>query len=82
MLSAFRDGTFSTEEALNPSTAMDNEVAEAFANIVPEVDNDGYYLISTPEQFVAYRALFLNYNSYDSISQDLKKAERDILINF
>ncbi len=62
MLSAFRDGTYSTEEALNPSTAMDNEVAEAFANIVPEVDNDGYYLISTPEQFVAYRALFLNYN--------------------
>ena len=62
MLSAFRDGTYSTEEALNPSTAMEGEVAVALANIVPEVDNDGYYLLSTPEQFVAYRALFLNYN--------------------
>jgi len=59
MLEAFRDGSFSMEEALNPSLALDGSVAEAYLNIVPQKDKDGYYLLSNPKQFVAYRALFL-----------------------
>ena len=62
MLNAFRDGSYSTEEALDPSKALEGEVAEAFVNIVPEKDEAGYYLVSNPKQFVAYRALFLGYD--------------------
>ena len=62
MLNAFLDGSYSTEEALDPSKALEGEIAEAFVNIVPEKDEAGYYLISNPKQFVAYRALFLGYD--------------------
>ena len=57
MLSAFSSGAYSTEEALNPVTALEGAQAEAVATIVPEKDKDGYYLVSNPKQFVAYRAL-------------------------
>ena len=63
MDAAFRNGTFSTEEALHPETALSPEAAEALVNIVPEKDDAGYYLISNPKQFVAFRALV---NSLDN----------------
>ena len=59
MLNGFFYGTFSTEQALNPTTVMSDGAAEVIANIVPKQDEDGYYLIANPKQFVAYRALFL-----------------------
>ena len=59
MLDAYRDGTFSTEQALNPGTALEGEVGEALTTIVPQKDQDGYYLITNPKQFVSYRA-FVN----------------------
>ena len=60
MLNAFSKGSFSTEEALNPATALSAKQAEAITTIIPEQDEEGYYLISNPKQFVAYRSLFLN----------------------
>ena len=63
MDAAFRNGTFSTEEALHPETVLSPEAAEALVNIVPEKDDAGYYLISNPKQFVAFRALV---NSLDN----------------
>ena len=60
LFNAFREGKYSIEEALNPSTTLKGAEAEAYANCLPEVDEEGYYLISTPQQFVTYRALFLN----------------------
>ncbi len=60
LFNAFREGKYSIEEALNPSTTLKGAEAEAYANCLPEVDEEGYYLISTPQQFVTYRALFIN----------------------
>lgn len=57
MYDACNNGTFSTEEALNPAKAFGEEMAAAIAAIVPDQDEEGYYLISTPQQFVAFRAL-------------------------
>ena len=54
---AFCTGSYSTEEALNPATALEAAQAEALTTIVPEKDEEGYYLITNPKQFVAYRAL-------------------------
>ena len=59
MLNACNDGSFSMEQALNPAEALDDVAAETLTNIMPKQDEDGYYLISNPKQFVAYRALFL-----------------------
>ncbi|MBQ7527776.1 MAG: dockerin type I repeat-containing protein [Bacteroidaceae bacterium] len=63
MYDAFNDGTYTTEQALNPTSAMSPETAELLATIVPEKDDDGYYLIANAKQFVAYRALV---NSLDN----------------
>lgn len=60
LFNAFHDGSYSIEEALDPSKKLKGAEAEAYANCLPEVDEDGYYLISSPMQFVAYRALFIN----------------------
>lgn len=60
MLDAFAKGTYSTEEALNPALALTAKQAEAVTSIIPEQDEEGYYLISNPKQFVAFRSLFLN----------------------
>ena len=54
------NGSFSLEQAANPASALGEETAAAIAAIVPEQDKDGYYLISTPQQFVAYRAIVIN----------------------
>ena len=53
LFDAYYDGTYSTEEALNAAALNIPTVAE----IVPTQDEEGYYLISTPKQFVAYRAV-------------------------
>ena len=60
LFNAFHDGSYSIEEALDPSKKLKGAEAEAYASCLPEVDEDGYYLISSPMQFVAYRALFIN----------------------
>ena len=59
MKAAFFEGTYSTEEAINPAIVLSAEQAEAVTTIMPEQDEEGYYLISNPKQFVAFRALFL-----------------------
>ena len=52
-------GSYSTEEALS-AAAMENPVT---AGIVPVQDEDGYYLISTPKEFAAYRNIASEINS-------------------
>ena len=51
LYNAYFLGSYSTEEALS-AAAMENPVT---AGIVPVQDEDGYYLISTPKEFAAYR---------------------------
>jgi hypothetical protein len=62
MYYAFRDGTFSTEQALDPSTGLTGDVVEVLANIMPKMDDEKYYLITNSKQFVTYRSLFLSYD--------------------
>jgi len=50
---AYKYGTYSVEEALNPSALKNPTIA----NIMPAQDKDGYLLISTPKQFVAYSTI-------------------------
>jgi len=50
MLTAYENGSYSTEEALNPEALNSAIVAE----ILPLQDEDGYYLIGTPKQLVAF----------------------------
>ena len=57
---AYTDGSYSTEEALHPEA----NVADALASIVPAQDADGYYLIGTTKQFVAYRAIASEVDKY------------------
>lgn len=52
---AYARGSYSIEEAKNAAAANIPELSD----IVPLQDEDGYYLISNPKQFVAYRAIFL-----------------------
>ena len=59
MNNAFRDGSFSTEEALDPATGLGEVLGEVLSTIMPKQDEAGYYLISNPKQFVAYRALVI-----------------------
>ena len=75
MFEAFREGTYSTEEALNPVIALEGEEAEAVATIVPVQDEDGYYLLSNPKQFVAYRGLV---NSKDNTLKAKLAADIDM----
>ena len=46
-------GTYTTEQAKNLNV-MDNPIVK---DIMPVQDEDGYYLISTPRQFAAYRSI-------------------------
>ena len=58
LFNAFQEGSFSTEQALNPKAQITDAAALAtIANIVPEQDADGYYLIGNRQQFAAYRAI-------------------------
>ena len=62
MYTAFSDGTYSTEEALNPQVS--DVAAAAIAAIMPEQDKDGYYLIGNTKQFVAYRTIASEIDKY------------------
>ena len=55
---AYANGSYSTEEALNPPAL--SEISE----IVPSQDENGYYLIGTTKQFVAYRTIASEVNKY------------------
>ena len=55
---AYANGDYSTEEALNPPAL------NAIADIMPTQDEDGYYLIGTTKQFVAYRTIASEVNKY------------------
>ena len=52
-LTAYQDGSYSTEEALAAANVSD----PAITSVLPTKDEDGYYLISNPKQLAAYRAI-------------------------
>ncbi|MCR4592324.1 MAG: hypothetical protein K5672_04135 [Bacteroidaceae bacterium] len=53
LLIAYADGSYSIEEALNPSVLKDPIIA----SIIPALAEDGYYMISTPKHFASYRTI-------------------------
>lgn len=55
---AYVDGSYNTQEAKN-AAALNFPV---LADILPAEDEEGYLLISTPKQFVTYRALIMEYD--------------------
>ena len=57
---AYQDGSYGTEEALDPAP-MKNPI---IASIVPAQDEDEYYLISSPKQFVAYSTIASEFDKY------------------
>ena len=50
---AYYSGSYSTEEALNPEL-LNNNIVKA---VLPAQDEEGFYLIGTPKQLVAFRAI-------------------------
>jgi hypothetical protein len=64
---AYAKGTYSTEEALKLDALKDPVITK----VIPVQDEDGYYLISTPKHFVAYRA----------IAHDVDKTVKAKLVN-
>ena len=65
MLNGFFDGSYSTEEALNPKSLVEDPTAlAAVEEIMPDQDADGYYLIGNRKQFAAYRAIASEFNKY------------------
>ena len=60
LMAAYLTGSYSTEEAL----AMEPMKSDAVAEIIPQQDEDGYYLIGTTKQFVAYRAIASDVDRY------------------
>ena len=55
MIDAYLKGTYSTEEAQNPALVLDAAAVAALAEIVPEQDEEGYYLLSSPKNVAAFR---------------------------
>ena len=53
MGSAYQEGAYSTEEAL----AAANSVNSGYSGVLPQKDNDGFFIITTPKEFVAFRAI-------------------------
>ena len=53
LLNAYESGSYSTEEALNPEALTNKTITE----VAPAQDEDGYYLVGNPKQFVAFRAI-------------------------
>ena len=51
LFDAYFAGSYSTEEALNPPLMQE----ETIKNLLPSKDEEGFFLISTPKDFVAYR---------------------------
>ncbi|MCR5850475.1 MAG: dockerin type I repeat-containing protein [Bacteroidaceae bacterium] len=60
MFEAYYGGTYSTEEALE-AASLDNP---AIAEIAPDQDEDGYYILSNPKQYVAFRAIAYFLDTY------------------
>ena len=60
LFDAYQNGSYSIEEALNPTVVTDGPAAE----IIPAQDEDGYYLIGTTKQFVAYRTIASDVDKY------------------
>ncbi len=58
LLEKYESGSLSTEEALNP--ALD----PALADLIPAQDEDGYYLIGTTKQFVAFHTIASEVDRY------------------
>ena len=69
LFDAYYDGTYSTEEAQNAAALN----IPAIAEIVAPQDEKGYYLISTPKHFVAYRAVcnFLDKTAKGKLMNDV-----------
>ena len=59
MYSAYTDGAYTPEEALQAAKLN----IPAISSIVPPIDEEGYYQISTPKQFAAYRAIASEYDA-------------------
>ena len=64
LFNAFADGSFSTEQALNPIGQLDAATAAIVKNLMPAQDSEGYYLISNRKQFAAYRAIASEIDRY------------------
>ncbi|MBR5396131.1 MAG: dockerin type I repeat-containing protein [Bacteroidaceae bacterium] len=60
LFEAYQNGDYSIEEALNPAVLNDGIAAD----IIPTKDEDGYYLIGTTKQFVAYRTIASDVDRY------------------
>ena len=56
MYAGYEDGSYSTEEAKEAATLRD----PAISALVPLLDEDGYYLISTPKQLATFRVISSN----------------------
>ena len=69
MLAAYNNGTYSTEEALNPDALNNPTIAE----IVPVQDEEGYYLIGTAKQLATFRAVssFTDYTVKGKLTADI-----------
>ena len=61
MFYAYEDGDLSTEGALNTANVRNNPV---LAEIIPDQDEDGYYLIGTTKQFVSFRTIASDCDKY------------------
>ena len=64
MFTAFTDGSYSIEQALNPAASLDEATAAVVSSIMPEQDADGYYLIGNRKQFAAYRTIASELDRY------------------
>ena len=63
IVEAYLNGSYSTEEALNPKSKMD-EASVAIASLLPEQDEDGYYLVGNTKEFVVFRAIASEMDKY------------------
>ena len=72
LMDAYYEGTYSTEEALN----MEPLKNEVLAGIVPTQDEGGFYLIGTPKQLIAFRAVssYLDYTVKGKLTADISLA--------
>ena len=60
IVDSYIGGLYSTEEALDVAKLNIPEISE----MLPAKDEDGYYLISNPKQFVVYRAIASEVDKY------------------
>ena len=69
LIDAYAEGSYSTEEALNPEILNNKIVKEA----LPTQDEDGYYLIDTPKKLVAFRAIstYADYTAKAKLTADI-----------